>query len=136
MKKRNTTLHWRKLHTPASLSMLCIKGAMKFNKDRNSYLLFQSPFPFWHLHRLCLCFPEIFQWVCWHATVKDWQSQLVSVDLEIVDMWLFVYSVCFFWTLDLPEGILSNRPCPCVGVFVCVSIIKYLRDRSLFFSIF
>ena len=35
-----------------------------------------------------------------------------------------------FWTLGLPVGVHSNRPCPSV----CLSVFKYLRDRSLVFS--
>ena len=41
-----------------------------------------------------------------------------------------------FWTPGLPEGVLSNRPCPSVRPSVCVSVLKYLRDRSLVFSHF
>ena len=41
-----------------------------------------------------------------------------------------------FWTLGLPEGVLSNRPYPCVCVSVCPSVFKYLRDRSLVFPSF
>ena len=37
-----------------------------------------------------------------------------------------------FWTPGLPEGVLSNRPCPCV----CLFVFKYLRDGSLVFSSF
>ena len=51
-----------------------------------------------------------------------------------------------FWTLGLPDGILSNRPCPSyVCLCVClqtpllvresvhVSVFKYLGDHSFFF---
>ena len=45
-----------------------------------------------------------------------------------------------FWTPGLSEGVLSNRPCPCVcpsvRPSVRVSVFKYLRDRSLVFSSF
>ena len=49
-----------------------------------------------------------------------------------------------YWTPGLPEGVLSNRPCPsvclCVRPSVCpsvrVSVFEYLRDRSLVFSNF
>ena len=44
-----------------------------------------------------------------------------------------------FWTPGLPEGVLSNPPCPLVRPSVRWSvrpwsILKYLRDRSLVFS--
>ena len=35
-----------------------------------------------------------------------------------------------FWTLGLPDGFLSNRPYPSIGL----SVFKYLRDSSLVFS--
>ena len=42
-----------------------------------------------------------------------------------------IQSVFSFWTLGLPEGVLSNHPC---GQSVCPSVFRYLRDRSLVFS--
>ena len=40
-------------------------------------------------------------------------------------------------TPGLPEGVLSNRPCPSVvRPLVRPSVYKYLGDRSLFFSNF
>ena len=39
----------------------------------------------------------------------------------------------YFWTPGLPEGVLSNRPCPSV---VRPFVFKYLRDCSLVFSSF
>ena len=39
-----------------------------------------------------------------------------------------------FWTPGLPEGVLSNRPCPSIGPSVRPSVFKYLRDGSLDFS--
>ena len=39
-----------------------------------------------------------------------------------------------FWTQGLPVGVHSNRPCPSVRLSVCLSVFKYLRDRSLVFS--
>ena len=46
--------------------------------------------------------------------------------------------VGYFRTLGLPEGVLSNRPCPLVRPLVRGpwSVFKYLRDRSLVFSNF
>ena len=35
-----------------------------------------------------------------------------------------------FWTLGLPVGVHSNRPC----LSVRLSVFRYLRDRSLVFS--
>ena len=39
-----------------------------------------------------------------------------------------------FWTLGLPVGVHSNRPCLSVRLSVCLFILKYLRDRLLVFS--
>ena len=44
------------------------------------------------------------------------------------------YELRVFWTPGLPEGVLSNRPCPSVCVFVRPCVCKYLVDRSLVFS--
>ena len=47
-----------------------------------------------------------------------------------------------FWTPGLPEGVLSNRPCPLVRPLVRPwsvrgpSVFRYLRDCSLVFSNF
>ena len=38
--------------------------------------------------------------------------------------------VTLIWTLGLPVGVISNRPC----LSVCPSLFKYLSDRSLPFS--
>ena len=45
-----------------------------------------------------------------------------------------------FWTLGLPDGVHSNRPCLSISLYVHLptrqSIFKYLRDSTLFFSNF
>ena len=41
--------------------------------------------------------------------------------------------VAIFWTPGLPEGVLSNRPCSCVRVSVCVSVFKYLKRLLISF---
>ena len=39
-----------------------------------------------------------------------------------------------FWTLGLPVGVHSNRPCLSVRLSVHLSVFKYLRDFSVVFS--
>ena len=49
------------------------------------------------------------------------------------------YRLCMiyaFWTLELPERVLSNHPCLSVRWSVRPSVFKYFRDHSLFFLIF
>ena len=48
------------------------------------------------------------------------------------------YDQTLSWNLGLPEGVLSNRPCPSVTTdqSVCPSVFKYLRDYSKDFLFF
>ena len=42
--------------------------------------------------------------------------------LRYVGMMVLVSGFCSFWTLSLPKGILSNRPCPCVRLCPSLNI--------------
>ena len=50
--------------------------------------------------------------------------------------WSRIPCISSFWTLGLPEGVLSNPPCPLVRPSVCGPSWNISRDRSLVFSNF
>ena len=55
----------------------------------------------------------------------------IAIHFLMYKRWLYP-----FWTLGLPEVVLSNRPCPLVRPSICWFVRKYLRDCSLVFLIF
>ena len=68
------------------------------------------------------------------AIVGPLVGPLVS-RLQISRIPLFVFFK--FWTPGLPEGVLSNRPCPCVCVRVCVRPSLNISETAhWFFLIF
>ena len=50
---------------------------------------------------------------------EETSALTVSCCCKIFKLWLLFYS-------GLPGGFLSNRPCQCVSVSLCVSVSKYL----------
>ena len=76
-------------------------------------------------------------WSYWHNYKIHWSHMIFGFQEPLFSLRRFIDK---FWTLSLPDGVHSNRPCPSVSPSVSLSVspsvFKYLGDRSLFFSNF
>ena len=139
-----------------SSPLLPISGEwQEFLEERCSHFThFSSQLHCWYSLRLCLALCETidlrntFYWIprccCTLDFIQDKEKHI----------WAYIRGVSFgpaifhnlteawnnfgqFWTPGLLKGVLSNHPCLSARPSLCVSVFKYLRDRSLvFFWIF
>ena len=100
------------------------------------HLKFETPVP---LHQYLVIFIDfrtlsLLNWVLSNHHCLCFAFPWLVCLCSVVSLYLMDTAHCFFWywTLSLPDGVHSNRPCPSVSP----SVFRYLWDCSLVFSNF